>query len=65
MTLGTILMAQRAWGRVRTATFLRRIGAPSTVLTKRVETLTDRQRAILVRGLVTHLSPPAFAQEWW
>lgn len=64
VTVGTILIAQCTWGRKRTTRFLSRIGATSSVLDKRVEDLTSRQRAILVRALLDPHESLNLRGEW-
>lgn len=48
MSISDVLMSQKRWGRARCRRLLTAIGIPEN---KRVGTLTDRQRAILVSML--------------
>lgn len=64
VTVGTILIAQPQWGRRRTANFVVSLGASTSLLTKRVEKLTERQLALLVAALLNpHLR--GGNRDWW
>jgi hypothetical protein len=54
MSISDVLMSQKRWGRARCRRLLTSLGIPEN---KRVGTLTDRQRAILVSMLEGNGSP--------
>lgn len=64
VTVGQVLEAQRGWGERSSIVFLSELYAPATVMVKRVESLTERQRELLRRALGEPFSPISRDDRW-
>lgn len=64
ITVGQVLIAQRGWGERTSIAFLLDLGASETVMVKRVESLTERQRGVLARALAEPVTTER-RRDWW